>query len=305
MANNTLYSDINELWLGYALNKNKWFDTSAEQQFKTRLKQSDVKLAHIQIERANVMASDCIKWAKSKGYSGNVSKVYWTARPGTIAKAVGKDVDQTKNPTDILVKFTKGPANGFLGVSAKSTNGAADIGFKNPGLGTVEKNLNIDLAHILINKTNEAVKKFKLPDEAIKRKVAIRSQPKVQAQTQVMGSSVLAKVADVMYAKLKSMRQPLLRDYLLENWMDSNNNLYPPYIKITGRGDKPGKFTSDISDPLKNNKLSAMLKDPIKLERIGSESIMVSAGSKKIFRIRPKFESEKMASGLKFSADPA
>ena len=37
-----------------------------------------------------------------------------------------------KNPTDVLVEFTKG---GFLGLSAKSTSGKGDIGFKNPGVG--------------------------------------------------------------------------------------------------------------------------------------------------------------------------
>ena len=305
MAANTTYSDINELWFGYAINGNKWYDNQAKTHFLTRMKQADKTLAHLQIERANMMASECIKWAKVQGYSGVVKDVYWTARPGTMTKIVGKQVDQKKNPTDILVKFTRGPADGFLGVSAKSTHSSGDIGFKNPGLGTVEKTLNIDLAHILINETKTAIKKFKLPEEASKRKIAIRANPKIKESTQAMGSSVLAKIADVMYAKLKTMQQAKLRDYILVNWMDSNNNLYPPYIKITGKGNKAGQFTASISDPLKNDKLTALLKSPIKLVRTGSESIIVMAGSKKIFRIRPKFESEKMASGLKFTADPA
>ena len=35
--------------------------------------------------------------------------------------ASNSDADSRKNPTDILVLFTKGPANGFLGLSAKAT----------------------------------------------------------------------------------------------------------------------------------------------------------------------------------------
>ena len=73
-----------------------------------------------------------------EGYSG-VKNVYWTARPGfSFRNVVGVDVDQRKNPTDVLVEFNLG---GFLGLSAKSTSGKGDIGFKNPGVGTVDSDL--------------------------------------------------------------------------------------------------------------------------------------------------------------------
>jgi len=45
-------------------------------------------------------------------------------------------------------------------------------------------------------------------------------------------------------------------------------------------------------------------KNPIKLEKVGNESIGVSAGGKKIMKMRFKFESEKMASSVKLSGDP-
>jgi hypothetical protein len=57
-------------------------------------------------------------------------------------------------------------------------------------------------------------------------------------------------------------------------------------------------------DPTDNEKLKALSSYEIKLEKVGNESIGVSAGTKKIMKIRFKFESEKMASSVKLSGDP-
>jgi hypothetical protein len=57
-------------------------------------------------------------------------------------------------------------------------------------------------------------------------------------------------------------------------------------------------------DPTENEKLSALQKYKITLEKVGNESIGVKAGAKKIMKIRFKFESEKMASSMKLSGDP-
>jgi hypothetical protein len=78
---------------------------------------------------------------------------------------------------------------------------------------------------------------------------------------------------------------------------------YPPYIKVTGQGSKP-PYKATVMDPVKNEKLDALSKYPITLEKVGNESIGVKAGEKKIMKIRFKFESEKMASSLKLSGDP-
>ena len=79
--------------------------------------------------------------------------------------------------------------------------------------------------------------------------------------------------------------------------------LIPPYIKITGQGNK-APYSATVMDPIDNPKLAALGKYSIKLEKVGNESIGVSAGSKHIMKIRFKFESEKMASSLKLSGDP-
>lgn len=304
MAANTDLADVNEIYVGYLLAGKKWFDREAKAQFTRKSKVIGAARTAIQIERARHMVDEFIAWAKDNKYSGRVSSVWWTARPGVLSRAVGREVDSRKNPTDILIQFTSGPANGFLGLSAKSTSGSGDIGFKNPGIGTVEAALNIQLGEVLTEAVNTAVRKFKLPENSKARKEAIRKSPRVQAQTQEMGSEVLGKVRDIMYSKLDTLSQAALRDYILTNWLDASNDLYPPYVKVTGMGDKPGRITAKVDDPLRNEKLTAVMSERITLQKVGNESIGVSAGAKKILKMRAKFESEKLASTIKFSGDP-
>lgn len=304
MAANTDLADVNEIYVGYLLAGEKWWDTEAKAQFTRKSRVIGAGRTAIQIERAGHMVDAFLSWAKENKYTGKVQKVWWTARPGVLSRAVGREVDSRKNPTDILVKFGSGPAGGFLGLSAKSTSGSGDIGFKNPGIGTVEAALDINLGTVLTEAVNTAVRKFKLPENSKARKDAIRKSPKVQAQTQEMGSEVLAKVRDIMYRKLDTLTQSALREYILKNWLDASNDLYPPYVKVTGMGDKPGKITAKVDDPLKNEKLTAVMSKPITLQKVGNESIGVSAGGKKILKMRAKFESEKLASTIKFSGDP-
>jgi hypothetical protein len=304
MPSNTDLADVNEIYVGYLLAGGKWWDAEAKNQFTRKSKVIGATRTAIQIERAERMVKEFLAWAKAHKYSGRVKKVWWTARPGVLSRAVGREVDSRKNPTDILVQFTDGPVDGFLGLSAKSTSGAGDIGFKNPGIGTVEATLQVNLNTVLTEAVATAIRKFKLPENSAARKEAIRKKPGVQKQTQEMGSQVLAKVRDIMYKRLDGLGNSELRDYILKNWLDASNDLYPPYVKVTGMGDKPGKITAKVDDPLKNEKLDAITKGRITLEKVGNESIGISAGGKKILKMRAKFESEKLASTIKFSGDP-
>lgn len=299
---NTVLSDINEIYTGFVLAGNKWFDSTAKTQYAARVKQAQPAEVADAEGKAVAMAADFKKWAKANGYSGIVKQVWWTARPGSMAAAVGRPVDQKKNPTDILVKFTSGPADGFLGLSAKATKGSGDIGFKNPGIGTVDKSLAMDLAGDYKKKLEATIKKYKLPVGATERKIYIREHPKVKVETEAIGVELMANLRDKLLEKLEKMKQPQLLKYLLSDWMDAEV-LYPPYIKVTGQGNKP-PYKAMVMDPVDNPKLDALGKYKIKLEKVGNESIGVSAGEKKIMKIRFKFESEKMASSMKLSGDP-
>lgn len=302
MTQNTILSDINEIQTGYFLAGGKWYDEDAKKQFNERVKQAEVDKVADAIGKAEVMAQEFLKWAKDNGYSGKVKDVWWTARPGSMSSAVGKQVDQKKNPTDILVKFTSGPHDGFLGLSAKATKTKGDIGFKNPGVGTVDKSLKIDLAGEYKKTLDDTIKKLKLPQSTSERKNYIRQNSGIKAKTEEIGSSLLSNSRDILLARMDKMKQPELIKYLIQDWMDAEL-LYPPYIKVTGQGNKP-PYKAVAMDPTENEKLSALQKYKVTLEKVGNESIGVKAGTKKIMKIRFKFESEKMASSMKLSGDP-
>jgi hypothetical protein len=299
---NTVLSDINEIYTGYVLAGNKWFDNAAKLQYEQRVKQAQPHEVEDAQGKAVAMAADFIKWAKANGYKTPVKQVWWTARPNSMTSAFGEPVDQKKNPTDILVKFSDGPSKGFLGLSAKATMGKGDIGFKNPGIGTVDRSLGINLADEYKNQLDQTIKAFKLPVGATERKMYIRATPKVKTETEQIGVKILAAMRDEMFVRINKMNQKELMKYLLADWMDAEV-LRPPYIKVTGQGNKP-PYKASVMDPVKNEKLEALGKYPITLEKVGNESIGVKAGEKKIMKIRFKFESEKMASSVKLSGDP-
>lgn len=302
MTANTVLSDINEIYTGYVLAGNKWFDKDAQTQYNQRVAQAKPEEVADAIGKAEAMAAEFIKWAKANGYSGTVKQVWWTARPNSMSQAFGEPVDQKKNPTDVLVKFSSGPVNGYLGLSAKATKGKGDIGFKNPGLGTIDRNLNMKLGIEYENQVNQMIAKFKLPKPAQERKNFIRANPGIKKHTEAIGVQILAAMRDELYTRLKRFNQKDLMKYLLSDWMDAEI-LRPPYVKVTGQGNRP-PYQAVVMDPTDNEKLKALSKYEIKLEKVGNESIGVSAGGKKIMKIRFKFESEKMASSVKLSGDP-
>lgn len=299
---NTILSDINEIKTGYFLAGEVWFDSDAKAQYNARAQQATKEEVADAIGKAKVMAQEFINWAKANGYKMPITGVWWTARPNSMTKAVGYPVDQKKNPTDVLVKFSSGPADGFLGLSAKATQGSGEIGFKNPGLGTVDRNLSLSLAKEYDNQLEQTIAKFALPKAAAERKSYIRANLGIKKHTEAIGVQVLAAMRDELLARLNKFKQPELFKYLLSDWMDAEV-LKPPYVKVTGQGNKE-PYKAVVMDPTKNEKLDALSKYKITLEKVGNESIGVKAGEKKIMKIRFKFESEKMASSVKLSGDP-
>jgi hypothetical protein len=302
MTANTILADINEIYTGYVLNNNVWFDSEAKRQFDSRVKQAQPEEVKDAIGKSRVMAKEFIKWAKSEGYRLPVKKVWWTARPNSMSVAVGYPVDQKKNPTDILIKFSSGPSDGFLGLSAKATRGKGDIGFKNPGIGTIDRSLTLRLSEEVKKRTDAIIKQLDLPSSAIIRKKYIRENPGIKAKTEAAGVELMSNLSDKLLVRIKKFTQQDLMKYLLSDWMDADI-IKPPYVKITGMGNRE-PYTASSMDPTTNEKLDAMAKNELTLTRVGNESIGVMAGDKKIMKIRFKFESEKMASSMKLSGDP-
>jgi len=233
-----------------------------------------------------------------------------------LAKAVETDVDSKKNPTDTLYKFS---SDAFLGVSAKSTKGKGEIGFKNPGIGSLGKALGVDLVGVakpMLLKVSEkldwgdaktfAAKKQYLKDIGAypmpkgSRTPTPAGQPYYSA-----GHEVLAVSRDALMKAYLSMPIEDLKEHFLDGWIDAKDR-YPYYIKVTGHG-KNGNYTASVMDPLNNDKLKKISSEHIELEEVGLSSIGVWAGegadATKLFKIRFKWESSPLTSGLKLSGE--
>jgi len=300
-ASNTNVADVNEILLGYYLAGSNWRGYQDSSTVQSQLKKKAEKITQKQYEeqdnRAQQMAKSIIDWSKNNGYNGRVAKVYWTARPGVLQKAVGnKNKVDSGNPTDILIKFTDGE---FLGISAKSTLRNSDIGFKNPGMGTVERNLNIKLASIKSEAEKKFVEAYNLPKSQKQRKAAIRADQSILNAANQIGSEVMSNMRDILLSALNTLSDDVAKNYLLKDWMDASDVVYPPYIKVTGM-----KSRVTIENPLKNDKYTNLTAGNIEFTPIGNESIGVTANNKKIMKIRFKFESQKLASSMKLSGDP-
>lgn len=294
---NTDSADINEIQLGYFLSNNwKNFVGKVEAEIHLRIKKAKVGEIEYdtQTERAKVMSDEVLRWSKINGYDGPITKVWWTARPGVLSSAVGKEVDSRKNPTDVLLQFRDG---NFLGLSAKSTKTKGDIGFKNPGLGTVEKALG-SFKPYLQDAVNELIKEYGVSTSAATRRKEIRASKEISDLAETLGKKVLNQIRDELFSKISRMNQKTLLNYILNDWMDANE-VYPRYVKVTGM-----RTGAKIEDPLSNNKITALSTKKISLSKIGNDSIGIMAGQKRIMKMRAKFEAKKLTSPIKFSGDP-
>jgi len=300
-SKNTDVADVNEILLGYYLGGSSWkkYDDPSSVQKQLELKKKKITAAQYdqQDDRAQRMAKETISWSKKNGYNGIVKKLYWTARKGSLQRAVGKSgkVD-SGNPTDILIEFTDGE---FLGISAKSTLKNAEIGFKNPGMGTVEKKLKIELSDIKKESEAKFSEENDLPKAANARKKEIRARDGMKPKADKVGSEVMAKMRDIMIQRLVKMSDKEARTYIMSDWMDASDIVYPNYIKVTGK-----KGGVSIENPLENSKIESMNKGNIKFMKVGNESIGVTADNKKIMKMRFKYESQALASSMKLSGDP-
>ena len=304
-GDNTRLADVNEIWCAYLLNGENFPDRITEQTFnrkKVALSDDEYK---DQIGRAEAMVKEFIKMAERKGYGTKIASVYWTAKPGfDFLPVVGVKVNQVKFPADILIQYELG---GFLGLSAKSTI-SGDVSFKNPGVGTVDNDLGLNLAAYVQAAQDEALEDY--PEfAAMSQKLRAHQMRKwKEARNPAFkilnekGGLVESYCRDQLFTKLNNITsQQERRRYLISSWMDATN-AYPPYLKITGSGRK-GRYNAIGMDPLANSKMDALNTKLITFVKAGKNSIKVSAGPTKLFNMRYKFSSYKFSGSMKLSGD--
>lgn len=313
---NTKAADINEMLLGYYCGGGSWDiygDQSSEvlTAFEKRKGEITPEQYEDQDGRAIEMAKASLSWASSNGYDGSPIQAWWTARPGVLSRATGVDVLSRKNPTDVLLKFGK---DSYLGLSAKSTKGAGDIGFKNPGIGRLGKQLGLDMKSIAEKPMKKNLEKLDFGGatttsgrkQYLKGIGTSRTNPKTQHYYDA-GAEVLMALRDSLLNFYLDMDIDDLKEHFLEEWIDAGD-VFPYYIKVTGHG-TGGKYSATVSDPIENEKVKKISSEHIELEPVGKNSIVVWAGTgtdaSKLFRIRFKWESMPLASSIKMSGDPA
>lgn len=300
-ASHTDIADVNEILLGYYCAGGDWSayedSNNVKRQYESKVQKLTDEQVEQQDDRAKRMARETLKWAKSNGYRGRVAKVWWTARKGSLQRAVGKTgrVD-SGNPTDTLLQFTSGD---FLGLSAKSTLGETDIGFKNPGMGTIERLLNIDLSSIKKQYEQNFIDKYDLPTSAKDRKKAIRADSEIKSAADEQRTKLMNEMRDRLLSRLNSLSESDAREHIVSNWLDAAEIIYPSYIKVTGT-----RSSVLIENPLENTKLEALNKGDIEFSAVGNDSVGVTASGKKIMKMRFKYESQALASSMKMSGDP-
>ncbi len=306
MAAETLKADVNEILLGYHILGATWNGFQGQQEAEKKLEFRRGQIGdteyEIQEERAKVMATKTLDWARANKYGDRVKKAWWTARPGSLSEAVGFPIDSDKNPTDTLIQFE---TDKFLGISAKSTKGKGDIGFKNPGVGTVDKSLSIKLAKI----AQDEEKKFATENNLTKMNktqmsAIIKRDKELKKVASAARDITLNKIREVFYTKLTRMSKDTLKEYILVDWLDAAANMSLMYIKVTGHGMPNIGFFASLMNPLQNTKLEALHTKNVILEKVGNDSVGVKTTSKRILKMRAKYSEHPMSSSLKFSGEP-
>lgn len=302
---NKFFSDINEILLGYYLLDESWDNFVNSEIAKNTLFFRNKNINQEEYEnqkgRAEMMAQKVTEWANQNGFNGKPKKVWWTASPNALSRALGQPIDYRKNPSDILIQFSDGS---FLGVSAKSTKKSGDIGFKNIGIGSLGKAIGIDLTELVKENIIKAIEELNLPLNSEKRKQFIRNNPKIQKQTRQIGIELLNKLRNFLFNYYKeNFNNQQMMKHIKNTWIDASE-IFPYYIKVTGHG-QGGNYSASIVDPINNDKIKALSKNKISITPVGNTTILVHTDNIKIMRIRWKWTSEPLASSIKLSGDPA
>lgn len=285
---NTIRAQVNEILLGYYILDSDWSKFSRADEVQACLKKRRKSLSTsdwiTQSDRAIHMAKAVKKFTSDS----HINTIHWTASAGELQRAIGSEYQVDKgNPTDILMHFSD---DTYLGVSAKSiqTSYHHHIAIKNPGLGTIEKDLNIDLSCIKRRYEEAFVNSFSLPKFANARKERMEHDNDLIYQGRAVANSVLNEMRDKLYFTLSNMPQNQLKAHLKTIWLNCHKDVFPKYIIVAGH---PNRVTLDIPT---NKRLRQ-----ISLEKCGKNTIGIYTGNERLIQIRFKYSSLPCASTIK------
>jgi hypothetical protein len=295
----THFADLNELACGYFLNKEVWWNKHAEHQFlhKAHLIKTTEGAAHvtIQVERGRVMA-ECFRahWLMHTGTPLCFTDLTWCARNvQSVLPAATPN-----HPADLLIKIKES----WLGISCKSRSETQETsGWKNIGLGTIEASLGLTLNGIVQEALDQIGQEH--PElrnvSARRRKSIIRDSERIQRTTLACATTCLTRVRDATLAALHTVPQDTVKHFLRSTLLDCDDAVYPKYIRLIGTGSTRHAFKARLHDPYRLPFAGTLI--PLAL---GNQAIGFKSDQYRICLMRAKFESEPLASSLKFSVDP-
>jgi hypothetical protein len=301
-AANTFAAVVNELALARELaggfDNVDGFGVSVSDRFLRASGKIDPQEAALRDAQGGPMATAVLAWARDNGFTGAVTKVFWTALPGSLADASGiPNIDQTKNPSDVVIEFDDGKR---LGVSAKSTGSSTQKpAFKNRGAGTLGNTLgNSQLSDI----NNEARDQFIADNNLTGSNKAIsqilKQNKQLKDKASQIRNTVLRDTRDSLLGTLNSLPPEERSVFLREQFLDVVNDGLPT-IKVTGRSTNQRADVVDIRD----NKIIRSLSPGVTFEKLGNDSILVTSETgDKLFAIRAKNASQPLVSPIKFNA---
>lgn len=260
--------------------------------------------AELQVVAGQAMADATLDWAARNGY-GSIVSSHWTARPGAlqgILDATDGGLATPGHPADVVAVFD---GNKVLGISLKTTKSAGDIGFKNPGWGSIATELGIDprLQNDLIRNELTMLDAETLPMSNVERKGYLRSDPALKRSADEGGRRVLEMLRDEVVSVLAAMSTNKLKDFVLETLVDASKTMNPPYIKVTAmKGGQKVKVTDPADDPM----YSALMGGDITIRPVRQDSIIFFGDDgSALFQLRFKWASQMLASSVKMSVEPA
>lgn len=294
---NTHLADIHELYTAFLLNGEAFGSPEEGDLFVTKMSLVGDLDGFAQCKRAQYGAS-LIRTYVQVERGGEITAAHWVSRPGRLSELLHTDYPSNCNPSDIVVALAN---NDFLGVSLKSHALAHHaVTFKNPGLSPVCKALGVDywgpIERAMITLENEIPALTGLT--AVQRKAFLRANAWAQQSAGKLAGMVLSELRDRLVTDLSHLSARDAWDLLGTHCLDVTAKTLP-YLQVT-----TGSRLSDVRLTLADMTRSPIRTahhagSPLTFTAAGTTSIYVTSGETRLFRMRVKFASEKLASSLK------
>lgn len=251
-----------------------------------------------QEDRAHAQARSFIRHARNMGYH-KIKAVHLTQKPGDIEKKTGIKATQQENPSDVIAEFHHKPTkavHGFLGGSLKSSK-QSKIGFHNGGLGTIGKELGVDLAGIATKRQTEFKKSMGLPSKNAEAQRIIKGQKDtVQYRNNPQydkamkhATDIHREVRDTLHHHLSNLSNDEAKDHLLKTYIKASHSHAIPYVKTHGQGGGNKVAKAHTEDPSDNDMYHGIRNaKKIEFHKGGEGNINVHADGRKLMTLQVK-----------------